>query len=154
MRLSNYTGDRHLILTNVTIRFHWVRCQLDTIIKCQNLRSVRRALNALPKDLNETYARILLKISEREETASVAEKILRWLVGSMRPLGLLELEEAIMIEPGTLELNEELRPLGSGTAGILVSCGSLVEEFEDENKLRRVRLSHYTVRVSMSYPYL
>ena len=131
-------------------RFRWVRCQLDTITKCQNLRSVKRALKTLPKDLNETYARILLKISEREETAEVAEKILRWLVGSMRPLGLLELEEAIMIEPGTVELNEELRPRGSGTAAILASCGSLVEVFEDEEGLRRVRISHYTVQVSMS----
>ena len=128
-----------------------MRCQLDTITECQNLHSVKRALKALPKDLNETYACILLKISEREETAEVAEKILRWLVGSMRPLGLLELEEAIMIEPGTAELNEELRPMGSGTAGILASCGSLVEEFKDEKGLRRVRISHYTVQVSMSY---
>ena len=82
--------------------------------------------------------------------AKVAEKILRWLVGSVGPLGLSELEEAIMIELGTFEFNEELRPMGSGTAGILTSCGSLVEEFEDGNGLRRVRLSHHTVQVSMS----
>ena len=139
-------------MTNVMTRFHWVRCQLDTLTNCQNLRDIKTALKVLPKDLNETYARILLKISERKETAKVAEKILRWLVGSMRPLELSELEEAIMIEPGTSELNEELRPMGSGTAGILTSCGSLVEEFEDERGLRRVRISHYTVQVSMSYP--
>ena len=136
----------------MTTRFHWVRCQLDTITNCQNLRDIKMALKGLPKDLNETYARILSKISERKETAKAAEKILRWLVGSMRPLGLLELEEAIMIEPGTAELNEELRPVGSGTSGILASCGCLVEDFEDESGLRRVRISHYTVQVSMSYP--
>ena len=142
------------IMTNVMARFHWVRCQLDTLTNCQNLRDIKTALEALPKDLNETYARILLKISEREETASVAEKILRWLVGSMRPLGLLELEEVLMIEPGMAELNEKLHPRGSGTAAILVSCGSLVEEFEDEGGLRRVRISHYTVHVSIGSPYL
>ena len=133
-------------MTNMLARFHWVRCQLDTIKKCQNLRGIKRVLETLPKDLNETYERILLKIlKEGEETAEVAEKILRWLVGSMRPLGLLELEEAIMIEPGTAKLNEDLRPRGSGTAAILASCGSLVEEFKDESGLRRVRISHYTV---------
>ena len=140
------------MLINITTRFHWVRCQLDAVTKCQNLRGVKKALEALPKDLNETYERILLKIlKEGEETAEAAERILRWLVGSMRPLGLLELEEAIMIESGTLELNEELRPMGSGTASILASCGSLVDEFEDEGGLRRVRISHYTVQVSMNY---
>ena len=142
------------MLINIITRFHWVRCQLDTITKCPNLRSVKRALKTLPKDLNETYARILLKISEKKETAKVAEKILRWLVGSMRPLKLSELEEAIMIEPGTVELNEELRPMGSGTGGILASCGCLVEEFEDEEGLRRVRISHYTVQVSIGSPCL
>ena len=136
-------------------RFHWVRCQLDTIDKCQTPDDVEKALKTLPKDLNETYERILLKILEAgEQTATAAEKILRWLVGSMRPLGLLELEEAIMIEPGTAGLNEELRPMGSGTAGILVSYGCLVEVFKDEEGLRRVRISHYTVQVSMSYSHL
>ena len=129
-------------------------CQLDTLRNCQNLDDVKMALDALPKDLDETYARILLKISERKETAKAAEKILRWLVGSMRHLELLELEEAIMIEPGTAELNEELRPMGSGTATILASCGSLVEEFEDKGGLRRVRISHYTVQVRMGYSHL
>ena len=139
----------------MVVRFHWVRCQLDTIDKCQTPDDVEKALKTLPKDLNETYERVLLKIlGEGEGTAKTAEKILRWLVGSMRPLGLLELEEAIMIEPGTAELNEELRPKGSGTAAILASCGSLVEEFEDESGLRRVRISHYTVQVSMSYSHL
>ena len=142
------------LFANMRTRFRWVWCQLDTLRNCQNLHDVKTALDALPKDLNETYARILLKISERKETAKAAEKILRWLVGSMRHLGLLELEEAIMIEPGTAELNEELRPRGSGTAAILASCGSLVEEFEDEGGLRRVRISHYTVQVRMGYSHL
>ena len=59
-----------------------------------------------------------------------------------------------MIERGKAGLNEELRPRGSGTAAILASCGSLVEVFEDEEELRRVRISHYTVQVTMSFPCL
>ena len=120
----------------MTHRFHWVRCQLDTISKCQTPGDVEKALKTLPKDLNVTYERILLKI-------------LRWLVGSMRPLQLLELEEAIMIECGTSKLDEKSRPMR--TTSILASCGSLVEEFKDEYGLQTVRLSHYTVQVSRSY---
>ena len=134
----------------MVVRFHWVRCQLDTIDKCQTPDDVEKALKTLPKDLNETYERILLKIlNEGDATAKVAEKILRWLVGSMRPLRLFELEEAIMIEPGTSKLNEKLRPMS--TAGILASCGSLLEEYKDEDGLRTVRLSHYTVQVRGNY---
>ena len=129
-------------------RFHWVRCQLDTIEKCQTLDDVENAMKVLPRDLNETYERILLKIvNEGEATAKYAEKILRWLVGSVRPLGLMELEEAVMIKHGGSKLDEKLRPMR--TEGIIASCGSIVEEFSDKDGLRRVRLSHCTVQVSI-----
>ena len=136
----------------MSIRFHWVRCQLDTISECTTEKAIESALTALPKDINETYERILLKIIGRgEEIANTAEKILTWLVGAMRPLTLSELEEAIMIEPGLSELNTSSRLIDP--SDILTICGSLVEEFLDENGLSIVRLSHYTVRVSMSHRY-
>ena len=140
-----------MILTNLTIRFHWVRCQLDTINKCTTEKAIDSALKTLPKDIDETYERILLKIiGEGEEISNTAEKILVWLVGAMRPLKLPELEEALMVEPGMVELNTSARLIDPND--ILTICGSLVEEFSDRNGLR-VRLSHYTVRVSMSHAY-
>ena len=152
MRLPNYTGDRYSILTNMTIRFHWVRCQLDTISECTTEKAIELALTALPKDINETYERILLKIiGEGEEIAKTAEKILMWLIGAMRPLRLMELEEAILIELGSVELNTSSRLIDP--SDILTICGSFVEEFEDQG-VSRVRLSHYTVRVSMIHRFL
>ena len=134
----------------MTTRFHWVRCQLDTISKCSTEKAIEVALGTLPKDLNETYKRILVKIlNEGEETAKIAEKILMWLVGAVQPLGLPELEEAIMIEPGNKELNTSLRLIDP--TDILTICGSLVEEFEDKYDGHRVRLSHYTVQASINY---
>ena len=106
-------------------------------------------LKNLPKSLSETYERILLKIvGKGETTAAKAEKILTWLVGSCRPLRLSQLEEALMIEPGSQNLNESLRLMG--IADILTSCGGLVEECNWRGGLS-VRLSHYTVQASMSY---
>ena len=137
----------------MTTRFHWVRCQLDTISKCTTENAIELALTVLPKDINETYERILLKIiREGEEIANAAEKILMWLVGAMRPLHLLELEEAMMIEPGRKELNMSSRLIDP--TDILTICGSLVEDFLDEEGIRIVRLSHYTVQVSRSHPRL
>ena len=134
-------------------RFHWVRCQLDTISKCSTEKAIEVALGTLPKDLNETYKRILLKIlNEGEAAANTAEKILMWLVGAVEPLELSALEEAMMIEPGSAELNTSLRLIDP--TDILTICGSLVEEFLGDDGLPIVRLSHYTVRVSMSHPCL
>ena len=141
------------LLANTMTRFHWVRCQLDTIINCSTERAIEGALGTLPKDLNETYKRILLKIiNEGEETANAAEKILMWLVGAIEPLTLLELEEAMMIEPGNMGLNTSLRLIDP--TDILTICGSLVEGFSDIFDQQRVRLSHYTVRASISHGYL
>ena len=83
-----------------------------------------------------------------EATAAKAEKILTWLVGSCRPLRLSQLEEALMIEPGSQKLNEGLRPMG--ITDILTTCGGLVEKYNWWGGLS-VRLSHHTVRVSMSH---
>ena len=119
------------------------------ISKCSTEKAIEVALGTLPKDLNETYKRILVKIlNEGEETAKIAEKILMWLVGAAQPLGLPELEEAIMIEPGNKELNTSLRLIDP--TDILAICGSLVEEFKDWNQLPRVRLSNYTVQASIN----
>ena len=127
-----------------------MRCQLDAISKCATTKEVSTALKNLPKGLNETYERILLKIvSKGEATAARAEKILMWLVGSFRPLQLLELGEALMIESGSKELNENLRLMR--VTDILTTCGSLVEGYLDTDGVHTVRLSHFTVQVSMSY---
>ena len=127
-----------------------MRCQLDTISKCRTESAIEAALGTLPKDLNETYKRILEKIlNEGEETANAAEKILMWLVGAVEPLELSALEEAMMIEPGSVELNTSSRLIDP--TDILTICGSLVEEFEDKCNRHRVRLSHYTVQASVNH---
>ena len=127
-----------------------MRCQLDAISECSNAREVRTSLKSLPNGLYETYDRILLKIvSKGDAVAARTEKILMWLVGSFRPLRLLELEEALMIEPGSKKLNADLRLMR--VSDILTTCGSLVEGYVNEYDVQMVRLSHYTVQVSIYY---
>ncbi|KAI6914759.1 hypothetical protein KC318_g468 [Hortaea werneckii] len=58
--------------------FRWAACQLDTLTQCYTRGKVRRALQVLPKDLDETYARILRTIDEGHN-AEEALKILTWL---------------------------------------------------------------------------
>src|ERR1700727_3989815 len=76
-------------------RFRWVVCQLDELRKCAKLSELRRALNALPKTLDETYERILVKIDElyREDV----QKVLQFLAFSARPVSLEEVVEALAV---------------------------------------------------------
>lgn len=45
-------------------RFRWVSCQIDCLRKCVKLSGLRKALKTLPKDSDETCARILSSIDE------------------------------------------------------------------------------------------
>jgi hypothetical protein len=76
------------ILTMVR-RFRWAACQLDTIAQCVTPGKVRRALQDLPKTLEETYGRILRTIDEGQN-AEEALKILTWLTYAARPLTVVE----------------------------------------------------------------
>ena len=135
------------------LRFQWVRCQLDALAECSAQGEIEATLKELPKDLNGTYERILGKIVKKGAiSATRAEKILTWLVGSMRHLRLTELEEALMIEPGNKKLKKSLRVTDRDI--ILTTCGSLVEVFKGWDGAEIVRLSHYTVQVDMNHSQL
>ena len=66
---------------------------------CFNLRHLREALAALPKTLDDTYARILRSIDETYgHYHRYILKLLQWLTFSARPLRLEELAETIAID--------------------------------------------------------
>lgn len=142
-------------------RFQWARCQITTISDCLTEGEIKYALKTLPKDLNETYERMLRKILDRGgRSAELVRRVLLWIMGSRRPLRLLELQEAVMIEPESKQLNESYRVLDP--FDILKICGSFVQSYirdtlESDHlnprgvsvqfKYLHVRLSHYTVQV-------
>ena len=77
-------------------RFLWVACQLDELARCDSsLYELRKALHSLPSTLEETYDRILRKISTRHRGNVV--KLLKWLAFSARPLALVEIVETFTI---------------------------------------------------------
>lgn len=105
--------------------------------------SIRKALDHLPKGLDETYNRIVRAIEDGgQDDGPIAQRCLLWIAGAFTPLTLDQLEEAIMIETERSSLNndEGVRD----PRDIVVACGSLV--FHDE-KTGVVALSHYSVKV-------
>lgn len=61
-------------------------------------RDIRETIQKLPKNLPETYNRILSRIAKMGN-ARLAQKVLPWVATAKRPLLLEELKEAIAIEP-------------------------------------------------------
>lgn len=46
-------------------RFRWAACQIDILGRLYNVCIIRKVLHALPKTLDETYERILMKIPQK-----------------------------------------------------------------------------------------
>ena len=73
----------------------WVKLQLQTIAGKNSDNEILRALDELPKDLPETFERLLYKSVHDSAT----RRIFGWVAVAKRPLTLPELREAISIEP-------------------------------------------------------
>ena len=130
--------------------FRWAVCQLDVLQNCLNLSSLRKALESLPKTLDETYSRILCNIPE--DQSEYAIKSLKWLAYSARPLKIEELAEVVVLnEAGPPWLDYDHRLLEPRE--ILSICSSLVTTEENSNvsldgeDLRTsIRFAHFSVK--------
>lgn len=82
----------------MSVRFQWVKCQLDALGRCLSRSHLRTALRSLPKDLDDTYARILRCIDNNGYGKEVA-KIMQWLAYSRQPMSLTEVSEVLTVDP-------------------------------------------------------
>lgn len=123
----------------MTCRFRWVQCQIQELSALRTDRAVRQALKSLPRDLDETYERILSRIAPND--AIMAKRALMALVYASRPLLLDELAELAIIETGIKELDPEARLRDS--SDIIDICGSLVLHRSNTSE---VVLSHHSVK--------
>jgi ankyrin repeat protein len=89
----SYEGKRELTETD---RFRWVICQLIELRKCVNIKSLRHSLNSLPRDLDETYERILCSIDECNK--DYALRILRWVTFSLTTLTTSEAAQLVAVD--------------------------------------------------------
>ncbi|KAL8788065.1 MAG: hypothetical protein Q9195_007479 [Heterodermia aff. obscurata] len=142
------------LLLKPGVRFRWVVCQFDVLVKCVKLPQLQATLRSLPRTLEDTYSRILLGIDQ--EYVRDAISVLRWLAFSARPLQLEEVVEVLAIdwevnEKPTFDLDFRLPdPLD-----LLTICSSLVtikeglldnRDVSAPQKRTFVRLAHSSVR--------
>jgi ankyrin repeat protein len=116
--------------------------QLVDICKENNDDDIRQVLRSLPRDLNETYARILEKIIEHRKP-DVAKKILNWIACARRPLRLDELGEAISFEAGDTLWDQGRRRFPISLTRMLQNCGNIVTVTHSEDG-DVIQIVHYT----------
>src|SRR5271169_5711810 len=137
-------------------RFRWVVCQLDTLRTCLKRSALLKALNQLPKTLDETYDCILLRIPE--EYYHDAQVVFTLLAFSPRPISLEEASEAVAID--LEEKSFDPRNRLPDPCSILKICSSFVtlSPFEPKKEAwqtaklamnderKELRFAHYSVK--------
>jgi ankyrin repeat protein len=81
----------------ILFRFQWVACQLSELQKCTTPRAVRDAVASMPRTLDDTYERMLLRIPDIY--ARDTSRIFQWMVYSARPLMVEEVSEILAFDP-------------------------------------------------------
>lgn len=113
---------------------------------------IRKVIKNLPKNLPETYDRVLGKIVNADK-AILAGKIFRYVAVAKRPLALEELREAIAVEPG--QTTRRVDRLINNVDRLLAWCGNLIVLDEEEQV---IHFAHFTVKEyflsSLSPPHL
>jgi hypothetical protein len=118
-------------------RFRWVTMQLYSLQDCFSAWEVEKQLEQLPKDLNETYDHILLKINPWHH--DIAHRLLQWLAFSARPLELDELAETVAVEFSAEDepcFNPDRRYPDSHD--VLSVCSVLITASEGKSKNKKV----------------
>ncbi|MCJ1349300.1 hypothetical protein MMC31_007536, partial [Peltigera leucophlebia] len=121
--------------------FLWVAFQIEDICRQVCDRDIRETIRKLPKNLPETYNRILSRISKMGN-ARLAEKIFPWVATTRRPLLLEELREAIAVEP--LQQYSDRERLVNDMSQIVSCCENLIVLDEQD---KTVQFTHQTVKM-------
>jgi hypothetical protein len=120
------------------LSFRWTTCQLDALCDCRTIREIKRSLESLPEGLNATYSRQLARLAPAD--IPLVNRIMAWLSFSFIPITLHQLWEALAIENGTAEIDDESRL--RSPQDILLLGSSLINVSLDGY----VMLSHLSVR--------
>jgi hypothetical protein len=118
--------------------FLWVKFQLDDLCRAETDNSIRKVLRNLPRDLGETYDRLLARIDVAEQREYIG-RMFSWIICARRPLEVEELREAIAftIEDDHFDPTKIPNDLGR----LARACGNLIVIDDDEDS---VQMAHYT----------
>jgi len=119
--------------------FLWVALQIESLGYAKTDEEIRQALADLPKDLPETFSRILRRSGELGKDYQT--RVLELVTVAQRPLTTEELREALSVVPGDDVWNPSR--LLNDIYSALACCGSLIIVDEEA---ATVRLTHHSVK--------
>ena len=119
--------------------FLWAALQIRSLCSMKTDHDIREALTDLPKNISQTFARILWKSGSLDRPLQA--KTLQLVLAACRPLTTSELREALSVTPGdtTWDPSKLLNDVHSA----LACCGCLLTVDEEEST---VRVVHHSVK--------
>jgi hypothetical protein len=139
-----YVVLKILVANAYTLRFLLAQLYLDSLKGKKSPKAIRTALKKLPTG-SEAYDYAYKDAMERIEgqladEENLAKQVLSWITCAKRALTTSELEHAIAIEPGELQLDKENLCRVEDMVSV---CAGLVTVDEESNI---IRLVHYTTQ--------
>jgi len=129
MPFSNVLNDDNL--TVICSRFLLVSLQINELQGCLSQGDLEDQLEALPRDLDEVYDRIISGIDKKYREHAL--KILQWVSFSVRPLKLTELAQVVGVVPDNDQgLRFKPTRILTNPRSVLMICSSLVTETDGE----------------------
>ncbi|KAI3572137.1 hypothetical protein IWW34DRAFT_824444 [Fusarium oxysporum f. sp. albedinis] len=139
--------DKKLSQDGADGMFRWAACQLESLARCLSPKAIELALRSLPRDLNETYYRMLQNIPSEYKSSAI--RLLQFLVYTRRPLTLAEAIEVIATEidqePRGFDVDGRL----CQKADVLRYCPSLViiaQVIKYAETVEELHLAHFSVK--------
>ncbi|ETS82683.1 hypothetical protein PFICI_04559 [Pestalotiopsis fici W106-1] len=130
--------------------FRWVWCQIGALKRCRDPIALRKALASLPKDLDDTYSRILGNVPLEHIDQTL--RILQFLTYSERPLRIDEAVDAIAVQVGPnvgqgsrFSLGDRM-PDPNNIVGYCSSLAVIVERKHRNLIVQEIQLAHFSVK--------
>src|SRR5436190_23472942 len=106
------------------IRFLLAFLHMGSLITKNDLRSLRAALNSLPEKLDAVYSDAMKRImAQRPDDSELALKTLCWINNALRPLTVMEIQNALAVMDGDKDLDEDGFPEQDR---LLLLCAAIV----------------------------
>jgi ankyrin repeat protein len=141
-------------MTKLDNRFRWVDCQFLSLASCpSSQRHLKKALNSLPRSLDETYNRMLMNIDP--DQLDDAKRILTWLCFSKRPVTMQEIVEGLAVDiaenprldlEGRLEDTDDIIRICPGLISISTIDDTAALALGQAVQSPVVRIAHFSVQ--------
>src|SRR5438876_1033409 len=106
--LLTYTKKKRV---NMHPRFLLARLHMDFLKNQPTVGHIKQVLQDIPQKMNgldETYEQAMRRIKDQEkEYQEMAKQVLYWVTHAKRALFIAEIQHALAIRKGTLELNKD-----------------------------------------------